>query len=43
MEGGINTVEALAHASKRDLLTIKGISEAKADKLHKEGSLRNVS
>jgi len=37
IEGGINTVEALAHAPRKELLAIKGISEAKADKLQKEG------
>jgi predicted RecB family nuclease len=36
-EGGINTVEALAHATKRELCAIKGISEAKVVKLQIEG------
>ena len=36
-EGGINTVDALAHASKRELVAIKGLSEAKIDKIQKEG------
>jgi predicted RecB family nuclease len=36
-EGGINTVEALAHSNKRELCNIKGISEAKVAKLQAEG------
>lgn len=36
-DGGINTVEALAHAPKKELLSIKGISEAKVEKIQKEG------
>ena len=36
-EGGINTVEALARATKRELCNIKGISEAKVTKLLQEG------
>jgi hypothetical protein len=36
-DGGINTVEALAHAPKKELLIIKGISEAKVEKIQKEG------
>ncbi|KAK9810149.1 hypothetical protein WJX72_005647 [[Myrmecia] bisecta] len=35
-EGHVNTVEALAHASKKELLAIKGISEAKVEKMQKE-------
>ena len=38
-DGGINTVEALAHAPKKELLSIKGISEAKVEKIQKEGKL----
>lgn len=38
VDGGINTVEGLAHAAKKDLLAIKGLSEAKVDKLQKEGA-----
>jgi hypothetical protein len=38
-EGGIYTVEALAHAPKKELTMIKGISEAKVEKLQKEGAL----
>eukprot|EP00798_Chlamydomonas_sp_ICE-L_P027067 gene27069-2300_t len=33
VEGGIHTVEGLAHAAKKDLLAIKGLSEAKVEKL----------
>lgn len=36
-EGGIHTIEALAHAPKKELTMIKGISEAKVEKLQKEG------
>ena len=32
-EAGYHTVEAVAFAPKKTLITIKGISEAKADKL----------
>lgn len=32
-DGGFHTVEAIAYAPKKELLTIKGISEAKADKI----------
>ena len=32
-EAGYHTVEAIAFAPKKSLITIKGISEAKADKL----------
>ena len=38
-EGGINTVDALAHAAKRELVAIKGLSEAKVEKIQKEGWL----
>lgn len=37
MDGGIHTLEALAHAAKRELTAIKGLSEAKVEKLQKEG------
>ena len=40
-EGGIHTIEALAHAPKKELLAIKGLSEAKVEKLQKEG-MRNT-
>jgi len=36
-EAGLNTVEAVAFTPKKTLLTIKGISEAKADKIIAEG------
>lgn len=35
---GIWTVDGLAHAPKRELENIKGLSAAKVDKLLKEGS-----
>lgn len=34
-------MEALAHAPKKELVNIKGISEAKVEKLQKEGELRS--
>lgn len=37
MDGGVHTLEALAHAPKRELTAIKGLSEAKVEKLQKEG------
>ncbi|CAG2062112.1 unnamed protein product, partial [Timema podura] len=37
-EAGYHTVEAVAFAPKKHLLTIKGISEAKADKIIAEAS-----
>ena len=37
MEAGFNTVEAVVYAPKKNLLAIKGISEAKADKILAEG------
>ena len=36
-DGGIYTIEALAYAPKKELLGVKGISEAKAEKYQKEG------
>ena len=36
-EGGINTIECLAHATKKELCLIKGISEAKVVKMQQEG------
>jgi len=36
-EFGLNTVEAVAFTPKKVLLTIKGISEQKADKILAEG------
>lgn len=32
-EAGFHTIEAVAYAPKKELLNIKGISEAKADKI----------
>jgi predicted RecB family nuclease len=40
---GINTVEALAFASKRELAEIKGISDAKVAKIKEAGTFRQVS
>ena len=37
-EAGIYTVEAVAYATKRTLIAIKGISEAKADKIQAEAA-----
>jgi len=37
-EAGYYTVESIAYTAKKQLLTIKGISEAKADKILSEGS-----
>jgi hypothetical protein len=37
-EGGIYTVEALAHAPKKELAAIKGLSDQKVEKLQKEGA-----
>jgi len=38
-ENGIHSVEALAHSNKRDLILMKGLSEAKVDKMQKECKL----
>eukprot|EP01006_Ploeotia_vitrea_P060938 TRINITY_DN76892_c0_g1_i1.p1 TRINITY_DN76892_c0_g1~~TRINITY_DN76892_c0_g1_i1.p1 ORF type:complete len:342 (+),score=48.01 TRINITY_DN76892_c0_g1_i1:63-1088(+) len=38
MDGGFNTVESVVYAPKKALLAIKGISEAKADKIMAEAS-----
>uniref|UniRef100_A0A9L0TQ76 RAD51 recombinase n=1 Tax=Equus caballus TaxID=9796 RepID=A0A9L0TQ76_HORSE len=35
-EAGFHTVEAVAYAPKKELINIKGISEAKADKILEE-------
>lgn len=32
-DAGFHTIEAVAYAPKKELLNIKGISEAKADKI----------
>ena len=37
VEAGFNTVEAVVYAPKKTLLAIKGISEAKADKILAQG------
>lgn len=39
-EAGFNTVESVAYSTKKQLLAIKGISEAKADKLLESGGSR---
>lgn len=39
-ENGIHTVEAVAYAPRKALMEIKGISEAKADKLLSEASFK---
>lgn len=36
IEAGYNTVDSVAHALRKNLMTIKGISDAKADKLISE-------
>ena len=40
-EQGFHTVEGVAYAAKRDLIKLKGLSEAKIDKIHKAGELRH--
>jgi DNA repair protein RAD51 len=40
-DAGLNTIEAVAFTPKKTLLTIKGISEAKADKILTEGENLN--
>ena len=37
-EAGLNTVEAVAFTPKKNLVTIKGISDQKADKILAEGA-----
>ena len=37
-EAGCHTVESVAYAPKKQLLSIKGISEAKADKIQAEAT-----
>jgi len=39
-EAGLNTVEAVAFTPKKFLVTIKGISDQKADKIITEGLLQ---
>ncbi len=41
-EAGYHTVEAVAFTPKKTLCTIKGISEAKADKILMEGEWRAI-
>ena len=36
-EGGIYTVEQLAHSNRRELVAIKGLSDAKVEKLISAG------
>lgn len=38
-EAGLNTVESVAFTPKKNLITIKGISDAKADKILAEGTV----
>ena len=40
IEGNIHTVDALAHMPKRELTNIKGLSDAKVEKMQKEGAAR---
>ena len=37
-DGGIFTVEQLAHSNRRDLVAIKGLSDAKVEKLITAGT-----
>lgn len=39
---GFHTVESIAYTPKKALLAIKGISEAKADKILAEGTKRSA-
>jgi DNA repair protein RAD51 len=41
-DAGLNTIEAVAFTPKKTLLTIKGISEAKADKILTEGQFYSM-
>ncbi|KAJ1509911.1 recombinase rad51 [Coelomomyces lativittatus] len=36
-EAGFHTIESIAYTPKRNLINVKGISEAKADKILMEG------
>jgi DNA repair protein RAD51 len=38
VDAGLHTVEAVAYTPKKHLMTIKGISEQKADKILSEGA-----
>ena len=42
-ESGLHTVEAVAYSTKKVLCDIKGISEAKADKLLDAASTRSLA
>lgn len=37
-DGGVYTIEGLAHGSKKELALIKGLSDAKIEKMQKEGT-----
>lgn len=37
MDAGYHTVESIAYTPKKELLNVRGISEAKADKIAAEG------
>lgn len=41
-EAGLNTVESVAFTPKKHLITIKGISDQKADKILAEGACHSV-
>ncbi|GLC43576.1 DNA repair protein RAD51 A [Pleodorina starrii] len=41
-EGGVHTVEHLAHAPKKQLSEIKGLSEAKIDKMQAVGEVLSM-
>ncbi len=41
-EGHVNTVEAVARATKKELTSIKGLSDAKVDKLQNEGAAQQA-
>lgn len=43
IKAGYHTVEAVAFTPKKQLLTVKGISEAKADKILTEGKRKRSS
>jgi DNA repair protein RAD51 len=44
MEGGYHTVDAVAHALKKNLVAIKGLSEAKVEKMIAEaGKIGEIS
>ena len=41
-DNGVHSVEALAHSNKRDLNNMKGLSEAKVDKMQKECEMQST-